>query len=135
MGFPCGSAGKESTCNVGELGLIPGLGRSPVEGKGSVQFSLSVTSDSLQPHGLQHPRRPYPSPTPRSLPKLMSMESVLPSNHLILCCPLCLLPSIILEIYFQRIRLEVGSYRLELLLHQLIKDQTLSTFHSSLSAC
>ena len=25
-GFPCGSAGKESVCNVGELGLIPGLG-------------------------------------------------------------------------------------------------------------
>ena len=33
--FPCGSAGKESTCNVGDLGLIPGLGRSPGEGKGS----------------------------------------------------------------------------------------------------
>ena len=29
MGFPCGSAGKESTCNVGDLGSIPGLGRSP----------------------------------------------------------------------------------------------------------
>ena len=34
MGFPCGSAGKESSCNVGDLGLIPGLGRSPGEGKG-----------------------------------------------------------------------------------------------------
>jgi len=34
IGFPCGSAGKESTCNVGDLGLIPGLGRSPGEGKG-----------------------------------------------------------------------------------------------------
>ena len=33
MGFPGGSAGKESACNVGELGLIPGLGRSPGEGK------------------------------------------------------------------------------------------------------
>ena len=33
--FPCGSAGKESTCNVGDLGLIPGLERSPEEGKGS----------------------------------------------------------------------------------------------------
>ena len=31
--FPCGSAGKESSCNVGDLGLIPGLGRSPGEGK------------------------------------------------------------------------------------------------------
>ena len=29
--FPCGSAGKESACNVGDLGLIPGLGRSPGE--------------------------------------------------------------------------------------------------------
>ena len=32
--FPCGSAGKESSCNVGDLGLIPGLGRFPGEGKG-----------------------------------------------------------------------------------------------------
>ena len=32
--FPCGSAGKESACNLGNLGLIPGLGRSPGEGKG-----------------------------------------------------------------------------------------------------
>ena len=34
LGFPCGSAGKESTCNAGDLGLIPGLGRSLGEGKG-----------------------------------------------------------------------------------------------------
>ena len=34
MGFPGGSAGKESACNVGDLGLMPGLGRSPGEGKG-----------------------------------------------------------------------------------------------------
>ena len=33
QGFPCGSAGKESACYVGDLGLIPGLGRSPGEGK------------------------------------------------------------------------------------------------------
>jgi len=33
LGFPCGSAAKESTCNAGDLGLIPGLGRSPGEGK------------------------------------------------------------------------------------------------------
>ena len=32
--FPCDSAGKESTCNVGDLNLIPGLGRSSGEGKG-----------------------------------------------------------------------------------------------------
>ena len=34
LGFPCGSAGKESTCNVRNLSLIAGLGRSPGEGKG-----------------------------------------------------------------------------------------------------
>ena len=34
MGFPCGSAGKESACNAGNLGFIPGLGRYPGEGKG-----------------------------------------------------------------------------------------------------
>ena len=35
LGFPCGSVGKESTCNVGDLGLTPRLGRAPEEGKGS----------------------------------------------------------------------------------------------------
>ena len=34
LDFPWGSAGKESACNVRDLGLIPGLGRSPGEGKG-----------------------------------------------------------------------------------------------------
>ena len=34
VGFPGGSAGRESTCNAGDLGLIPGLGRSPGEEKG-----------------------------------------------------------------------------------------------------
>ena len=33
-GFPCGSAGKETTCNSGDLGSTPGLGRSPGEGNG-----------------------------------------------------------------------------------------------------
>ena len=40
LGFSCGSSGKESTCNVGELCSIPGLGRSPGEGKGyPLQYS------------------------------------------------------------------------------------------------
>ena len=40
QGFPGGSEGKASACNVGDLGLIPGLGRSPGEGKGySLQYS------------------------------------------------------------------------------------------------
>ena len=59
----------------------------------SVQFSHSVVSDSLRPHGLQHTRFPCPSPSP-SLLKHMSIKSMMPSNHLILCPPLLLLPSI-----------------------------------------
>ena len=40
MDFPDSSAGKESTCNVGDLGSIPGLGRSPGEGNGyPLQYS------------------------------------------------------------------------------------------------
>ena len=40
LGFPGGSAGKESACNVGDLGSIPGVGRSPGEGKGyPLQYS------------------------------------------------------------------------------------------------
>ena len=40
LGFPCGSADKEYTCNAGDLGLIPGLRRSPREGKGyPLQYS------------------------------------------------------------------------------------------------
>ena len=40
LGFSCGSAGKESACNAGDLGLIPGLGRFPGEGKGyPLQYS------------------------------------------------------------------------------------------------
>ena len=40
MGFPGASAGKESACNAGDLGSVPGLGRSPGEGKGyPLQYS------------------------------------------------------------------------------------------------
>ena len=58
------------------------------------QFHCSVVSNSLQPHGLQHARLPCPSPTPRRLLKLMSIESVMPFNHLIFCHTLLFLPSI-----------------------------------------
>ena len=53
-----------------------------------VQFShCSVMLDSLWPHGLQHARLPCPSPSPRAWLKLMSIESVMPSNCLILWAP------------------------------------------------
>ena len=41
LGFPCGSDGKESTCNAGDLGSIPGLGRSPEDGKGTPSSILA----------------------------------------------------------------------------------------------
>ena len=40
VGFPCSSIGKKSACNAGDLGLIPGSGRSPGEGNGNpLQYS------------------------------------------------------------------------------------------------
>ena len=51
-------------------------------------------SGSLQPHGLQHCQASLSFTISQSLLKLMSMESVMPSNHLILCRPLLLLPLI-----------------------------------------
>ena len=51
-------------------------------------------SNSLQPHELQHARPPCPSPTSGVHPKLMSIESMMPSSHLILCHPLLLLSPI-----------------------------------------
>ena len=58
----------------------------------SVQFSRSDVSHSLGPHGLQHASLSLT--IFQNLFKLMSIESVMPSNHLILCRPLLLLPSI-----------------------------------------
>ena len=45
----------------------------------------------MRPHGLQHARLPCPSPNPRAWVRLTSIESVMPSNHPILCHPLLLL--------------------------------------------
>ena len=60
----------------------------------SVQFSHSVVSDYLQPYGLPTRQVSLSVTNSRRLLKLMSIESVMPSNHLILCCPLLLSPSI-----------------------------------------
>ena len=60
----------------------------------SFQFSRSVVSNSSRPHESQHARPPCTSPTPRVYANSMSIESVMPSNHLILCRPLLLLPTI-----------------------------------------
>ena len=53
MGFPCGSAGKESVCNLGNLDLIPELGRYPGEGKDyPLQYSGLENSMAYIVHGV-----------------------------------------------------------------------------------
>ena len=52
LGFPGGSAGKEFICNAGDLGSIPGLARSPVEGKG-YPLHYSVLEKSMESMGSQ----------------------------------------------------------------------------------
>ena len=64
----------------------------------SVQFSHSVMSDYLRPHESQHARPPCPSPTPGVHSRVTSIESVMPSCHLILGHPLLLQPPIPLSI-------------------------------------
>ena len=59
----------------------------------SVQFSCSVVSDFTTPWTAAR-QASLSITNSRSLPKPMPIESVMPSNHLILCCPLLLLPSI-----------------------------------------
>ena len=57
LGFPCGSAGKESVCSAGDLGLIPELGRSPGEGGGSpLQYSGLENSMDYVVHGVSKSR-------------------------------------------------------------------------------
>ena len=56
--------------------------------------SVAQSCLTLRPYGLQHARLPCPSPTPRACSDSCSIESVMPSNHLILCHPFLLLPSI-----------------------------------------
>ena len=61
---------------------------------GSVQFSLSVVSNSLRPHELQHARPPCSSPTPGAYPNSCPLSRWCHPNHLTLCRSLLLLPSI-----------------------------------------
>ena len=73
LGFPCGSAGKESASNVGDLGSIPGLGRLPGEGKGySLQFSGLDNSMDYIVHWIAKSRT-WPSDLKKSNHLLMDM--------------------------------------------------------------
>ena len=63
LGFPCGSAGEESVCNVGDLDSILGLERSPGEGKGyPLQYSGLENSMDCIEHGV-----------PKTIPYLLGM--------------------------------------------------------------
>ena len=60
--FRCGSAGKESTCNEEDLSLIPGLGRSPEEGKGyPLEYSGPENSMDSIVHGVTAHNRITPN--------------------------------------------------------------------------
>ena len=53
LAFPCGSVGKDSACIAEDLGLIPGLGQSPGEGKGyPLQYSVLENSMDYIVHGI-----------------------------------------------------------------------------------
>ena len=57
LGLPCSSAGKESACKVGDLGSIPGLGRSPAEGNSyPLQYSGQENSMDCIVHGVAKSR-------------------------------------------------------------------------------
>ena len=123
-------SGKESACNAGDVGLIPGSERSPGEGNDNLLYYLSlgnpmdrgawwasprgcnrvghnlVTKQQVQFSSVAQLCLTLSTPwtaarqaslsitNSRSLLKLTSIESLMPSNHLILCHPLLLLPSI-----------------------------------------
>ena len=82
-----------SWCWMGESPKARGTGGSQASQCGSVQFSLSVLSDSVTPW-IAARQASLSITKSQSLLKLMSIESVMPSNHLILCHPLLLLPPI-----------------------------------------
>ena len=73
LGFPDSSVGKESACNAGDLGSIPGLGISPGEGKGyPLQYSGLENSHGQRSLAGYGPRS-YKSRTPPSPPKGSSL--------------------------------------------------------------
>ena len=76
LGFPGGSAGKASACNVGDLGLIPGLGRYPGEGKG---YPLQYYGLENSFHGLYSPQGRKESNTTEGLALSLSIDQLNPT--------------------------------------------------------
>ena len=80
MGFPCGSDGKESTCNARDLGSIPGLGRSPGEGKGyTLQYSGLENSMDCIVHGVPKSQTRLSDFHFTSLQKILFDSVIIPS--------------------------------------------------------
>ena len=90
--FPRGSSQPRDRTQVSHIAnSLPAepQGKPNVHHRYLVQFSCSVVSDSLRPQRLQHARLPVHHQL-----KLMSIMLMMPSNHLILSCPLLLPPSV-----------------------------------------
>ena len=100
LGSPGGSDGKESICNVGDPGLIPGSGRSPGEGHGNpLQYSCLENPMDRGARwatviGVAKSWTWLSTNTDGVCSNSCPVESVMPSKHLILCHSLLLLPSI-----------------------------------------
>ena len=71
-----------------------GVQQKGLMNKSADQISRSVVSDSLRPHESQHCQASLSITNSQSSLRLMSIKSVMPSSHLILCRPLLLLPPI-----------------------------------------
>ena len=89
--FPYGSAGKESTCNVGDLGLIPGLGRSPGEGKGSLFFCTPKSLQMVTAAMKLKDASPWKKAT-------TNLDSMLESRDITLSTKVCLVKAMIFPI-------------------------------------
>ena len=90
---------------------VTSYGAESLVRRGHLSFAIvhSVVSNSLQPHGLQHPGFCVLHHLPKFL-KLMSIESTMLSNHLILFCPLLLFPSIFpsIRVFSNKLALHIG---------------------------
>ena len=81
LGFCCGSAGKEFACNAGDLGSIPGLGRSPGEEEGyPLQYSGLENSMDCIVHG-GHKESDTTEGLSRSMFTVYSKVSILPKHY------------------------------------------------------
>ena len=110
LAFPCGSAGKVFTCNVGDLSSIPGLGRSPGEGKGyPLQCSSLENSMDCIVHGVTKSR------TLSDFHFLFILERFQRAN---LCLPPCEVP----------VRTQSSKRKQALATHQIIYHRNLALY-------